>query len=44
MNMMVEEERFLATRKCFDHMSDIEWSAAERMRSTVDVIGVAAIL
>ena len=44
MNMLDEEERFHATRESFARLSDLECAAVGRMRSTVDDIGVAAML
>ena len=44
MNMLDEENSFHATREGFSHLSDIEWSAAERMSSTVGETAIRAIL
>ena len=35
MNRLDDEETFHATREGFTHLSDIEWSAVERISSTV---------
>ena len=44
MNMLVEEDSFHATREGFSHLSDIEWSAVERMSSTVGETAISAML
>ena len=44
MNMLDEEETFHATREGFNHLSDIESSAVERMSSTVGEIAISAML
>ena len=44
MNMLVEEDSFHATREGFSHLSDIEWSAVERMSSTVGKTAISAVL
>ena len=45
MNMLDEEETFHATREVvFNHLGDIEWSAVERMSSTVGETAIGAML
>ena len=44
MNMLDEEESLHATRKNYTHLSDIEWSAVERMSSTVGETTITAML
>ena len=44
MNMLDEGELFHAAREGFNHLSDIEWRAGERMSSTVGDIAVSAML
>ena len=44
MNMLDEEDSFHATREDFSHLSDIEWSAVERMSSTVGETAISARL
>ena len=44
MNMLDDEETVHATREGFDHLSDIEWGAVERMSSTVGELVVSTML
>ena len=44
MNMLDEEERIHATREGFNHMSDIEWSAVERICCTVGENAISTML
>ena len=44
MNILDDEETFHATREGFNHLSDLEWSAVERMSSTVGEIAISAML
>ena len=44
MSMLDEEDSFHATREGFSHLSDIEWSAVERMSSTVGGTAISAML
>lgn len=45
MNMLSdEEERFHATRESYSQLSDVEWSAVERMSSIVGEHAVCAML
>ena len=46
MNMLdeVEGDRFHGTRESYSHWSDIEWSAIERMSSTVGEEAIWAML
>ena len=43
MNMLDEGELFHAAREGFNHSSDIEWRAGERMSSTVGETAVSAM-
>ena len=44
MNMLDEEKIFHGKREGFIHLSDIEWSAVERMSSTVGQTAISAML
>ena len=44
MNMLNEEDSFHATHEGFSDLSDIEWSAVERMSSTVGETAFSAML
>ena len=44
MNMLDEEESLHAKREDFNHLSNIEWNAVERMSSTVGETAVSAML
>ena len=41
---MLDEDSFHATREGFSHLSDIEWSAVERMSSTAGETAFSAML
>ena len=44
MNILDDEESFIATRKGYNHLSDIEWSAVGCMTSTVGEFATSAML
>ena len=44
MNMLDEEESLHATREDYTHLSNIEWSAVERMSSTLGETAISSML
>ena len=40
----IEGDKFHGTRESYSHLSDVEWSAIERMISTVDEEAIWAML